>query len=125
MPILEQSRSDKLITSSIENGWTFYAAVTPPTKQQAKRDRYVFSQDVGKAVRVGPVVLVLGSEGEGLRPFLKKHVQYCVSLDKGPGTDALVDSLNVSLTLPPFQGLRPIDIASRSVLPLHYCVPAS
>ncbi|KAL0639324.1 hypothetical protein Q9L58_001550 [Maublancomyces gigas] len=97
MPILEQSRSDKLITSSIENGWTFYAAIPPPTKQQAKRDRYVFSLDVGKAVREGPVVLILGSEGDGLRPFLKKHVQYCVSLDKGPGTDALVDSLNVSV----------------------------
>lgn len=96
MPILEQSRSDKLITSSIENGWAFYASVLPPTKQQAKRDRYVFSMDVGKAVKDGPVVLILGSEGDGLRPFLKKHVQYCVSLDKGPGTDALVDSLNVS-----------------------------
>lgn len=104
MPILEQSRSDKLITSSIENGWTFYAAIPPPTKQQAKRDRYVFSLDVGKAVREGPVVLILGSEGDGLRPFLKKHVQYCVSLDKGPGTDALVDSLNVSLApSPPFR----------------------
>lgn len=47
------------------------------------------------ALRKGPVCLVLGSEGEGLRPFLKKLMKYCVSLDKGPGTEAVVDSLNV------------------------------
>ena len=45
-------------------------------------------------------MLLVGSEGEGLRPFLKKLAKFCVSLDKGSGTDNLVDSLNVSF--PPF-----------------------
>lgn len=95
LPILEQNRSDKMITASSENGWTFYAGVPPPTKNQERRDRYVWSSAVAGALRKGPVCLVLGSEGEGLRPFLKKFVKYCVSLDKGPGTEAIVDSLNV------------------------------
>lgn len=69
----------------------------PPTKNQARRDRYVFASEVGEAVKKGPVLLVLGGEGEGVRSFLKKHVAFCVSLDKGPGTDAVVDSLNVSV----------------------------
>ena len=41
-------------------------------------------------------MLLVGNEGEGLRPFLKKLAKFCVSLEKGSGTDSLVDSLNVS-----------------------------
>lgn len=89
-----------MITQSTENGWTVYAAIPPPTKNQARRDRYVYASEVAKAVKEGPVVLLVGSEGEGLRPFLKKLAKFCVSLDKGSGTDNLVDSLNVSF--PPF-----------------------
>jgi tRNA G18 (ribose-2'-O)-methylase SpoU len=63
LPIFEQSRSDRLIVQSAEAGWTFYAAVPPPTKNQARRDRYVLASEVGDEVKKGPTVLVLGSEG--------------------------------------------------------------
>ncbi|PUU74973.1 Alpha/beta knot methyltransferase [Tuber borchii] len=97
LPIFEHAKSERMITQSTENGWTVYAAIPPPTKNQARRDRYVYASEVTKAVKEGPVVLLVGSEGEGLRPFLKKLAKFCVSLDKGSGTDSLVDSLNVSV----------------------------
>ncbi|RPA98612.1 hypothetical protein L873DRAFT_1844117 [Choiromyces venosus 120613-1] len=97
LPIFEHAKSERMITESTENGWTVYAAIPPPTKNQARRDRYVYASEVGEAVKEGPVMLLMGSEGEGLRPFLKKLSKFCVSLDKGPGADSLVDSLNVSV----------------------------
>ena len=61
------------MVQSAEAGWTFYAAVPPPTKNQARRDRYVFASEVGEAVKKGPVVLVLGNEGIILPYFHKTN----------------------------------------------------
>ncbi|KAG0641200.1 Alpha/beta knot methyltransferase [Tuber brumale] len=97
LPIFEHAKSERMITQSTENGWTVYAAIPPPTKNQARRDRYVYASEVAKVVKEGPVVLLVGNEGEGLRPPLKKLAKFCVSLVKGSGTDSLVDSLNVSV----------------------------
>lgn len=99
LPVLEHSRSDRLITESVQDGWTFYAAVPPATKQQMRRERYVLASEVGGVLEKGPVVLVLGGEGEGLRPLLRKCAGRCVSLERAPGTDRIVDSLNVGLAL--------------------------
>ncbi|CUS08238.1 unnamed protein product, partial [Tuber aestivum] len=93
-PIFEHARSERMITQSTENGWTVYAAIPPPTKNQARRDRYVHSSEVAEALREGPVVLLVGNEGDGLRPLLKKLAKFCVSLGKGSGAGGLVDSLN-------------------------------
>ncbi len=51
-------------------------------------DRTVFSADLS-----GPVAVVVGGEGKGIRPLVKKHCDYLVSIpQKGP-----VDSLNASV----------------------------
>jgi len=96
-----------MITQSTENGWAVYAAIPPPTKHQARRGRYINASEVVGAVKEGPVVLLVGNEGEGLRPFLKKLAKFCVSLEKGSGTHSSVDSLNVSFF---FLSLSPITV---------------
>lgn len=70
-------------------------------------------------------MLLVGSEGEGLRPLLKKLVKFCVSLDKGSGTDSLVDSLNVSFFFFSFLNYGQLLRQDRSVLRPHYSARSS
>ncbi|KAL7271034.1 hypothetical protein RUND412_006229 [Rhizina undulata] len=97
IPILEHAQGERFIKNSAENGWTFYAALPPQKDGQKKDGRYVLGSQVGEAVTKGPVVLVLGSEGEGLRQSLVKNVHYYISIDSAANTDKIVDSLNVSV----------------------------
>jgi len=45
----------------------------------------------------GPVVLLMGGEGEGLRESIKKLCDKCVAITAAPDVDRGVDSLNVSV----------------------------
>lgn len=83
--------------ASVENGWSFFAAVPPVTRQQERRDRYFVAAEVGGRLEEGPVCLVVGSEGEGLRMVVRRECEFCVGLERAVGTERVVDSLNVSV----------------------------
>lgn len=83
--------------ASVENGWSFFAAVPPVTRQQERRDRYFVAAEVGSRLEEGPVCLVVGSEGEGLRMVVRRECEFCVGLERAVGTERVVDSLNVSV----------------------------
>lgn len=102
LPIYEYTNSHKFLTQSKENGWKFYAAVPPPAGPPPTgplpKDfiRYIDESQVGEALTKAPCCLILGQEGEGLRPWLAKQADYKVGIARGEDTDPLVDSLNVS-----------------------------
>ncbi|KAF8420839.1 Alpha/beta knot methyltransferase [Tirmania nivea] len=101
IPIYEHTNSTTFLNGSKANGWKFYAAVPPVTKGdqkvQSKMARVLSESQVGRALFEGPCCLILGQEGEGLRPWLAKQANYQVGIAKGGDTDPMVDSLNVSV----------------------------
>ncbi|KAI5805865.1 Alpha/beta knot methyltransferase, partial [Geopyxis carbonaria] len=100
LPLLSYANPAKFIEESKAHGWTFYAAVPPLTKNQARRDRYLRAESEGvrTALEKGPTVLVMGGEGEGLRDTVRAVCDYCVSVGQPvEGKGSVVDSLNVSV----------------------------
>ncbi|RPB23637.1 hypothetical protein L211DRAFT_786478 [Terfezia boudieri ATCC MYA-4762] len=101
IPIYEYTNSVTFLNGSKDNGWKFYAAVPPVAKGEQKvKDKMAKVLDesqVGRALLEGPCCLILGQEGDGLRPWLAKQANYQVGIAKGDDTDPMVDSLNVSV----------------------------
>ncbi|KAI5853164.1 Alpha/beta knot methyltransferase [Morchella snyderi] len=100
LPLLEHARTERVVQASAEHGWTFYAAVPPVTRQQERRaggSRYVVAGEVGRRLEEGPVALVVGGEGDGLRQVVRRECSFCVGLERAVGTERVVDSLNVSV----------------------------
>lgn len=89
------------ITDSQANGWKVYAAVAPPAAS-GRLDPWVKSamsvDELRDPLRDSPCILMLGSEGEGLRAALKMKadVELCIKGAEG-SVDSGVDSLNVSV----------------------------
>jgi len=101
IPTYEYTNSLTFLNGSKDNGWKFYAAVPPIANgdqkvPKAKIARTLDESQVGRALLEGPCCLILGQEGQGLRPWLANHADYRVGIAKGDDTDPMVDSLNVS-----------------------------
>jgi tRNA G18 (ribose-2'-O)-methylase SpoU len=93
LPILTVKNEHDLVKSSKKNGWRFFAAMTP-TSEEAVRGN---ERDVATALAKGPCVLMLGSEGEGLRAHLQKLADGVAGIRNARGENAGIDSLNVSV----------------------------
>jgi tRNA G18 (ribose-2'-O)-methylase SpoU len=70
-----------------EAGWTIYGAA-------AEKDA-ILATDVSAGV--GPILVVLGNEGRGLRPIVRKHCSKLIAIQGGAPPSSGVDSLNVSV----------------------------
>jgi 21S rRNA (GM2251-2'-O)-methyltransferase len=101
IPILTQTSPSRFIVNSQKAGWRFFAAVPPlrGNRSQSRKGRHVRAEDedVRKALREAPTVLVMGGEGEGLRDTLSKACDRFVSIGNANDVDRGVDSLNVSV----------------------------
>ncbi|KAF8461897.1 Alpha/beta knot methyltransferase [Kalaharituber pfeilii] len=96
--IFEFVNASRFLEQSKGNGWTFYAAVLPPPGSPAQtRFRYIDESQIGNALDEGPCCLILGQEGEGLRPWMAAQANYRVGISRGNNTSETVDSLNVSV----------------------------
>jgi 21S rRNA (GM2251-2'-O)-methyltransferase len=87
------------VKKSQSNGWAFYAGVAPGSASARRPGSKISSmKEVGEALD-SPCVLVLGGEGEGLRPRLQKAIDHLVGIDGAKGSDIQngLDSLNVSV----------------------------
>lgn len=98
LPIMRIKDETGFIKTSKENGWHFLAAVAPDTPQLVN-DRVLvpehdFAEDI---LQTKPVVLMLGNEGEGLRPRIARLANSTVSIQDAYGKHDAVDSLNVSV----------------------------
>jgi 21S rRNA (GM2251-2'-O)-methyltransferase len=102
MRYLKITKGYEFVRKSQSNGWKFYAAVAPASAS-ASADRgepeVVSLKAAGEALRKGPCVLMLGGEGEGLRPRFQKAADGVVGI-QGAGrlkSRFGLDSLNVSV----------------------------
>ncbi|KAL8675385.1 MAG: hypothetical protein Q9168_000216 [Polycauliona sp. 1 TL-2023] len=95
MPLFSVSQSANFIDECQVNGWKFYAAVCPNSSEGARASSrpYFSSTTLGNPTRKHPCVLILGSEGDGLRWNIQKKADFTLGIE---GQRSL-DSLNVSV----------------------------
>ncbi|ODV80512.1 RNA methyltransferase [Suhomyces tanzawaensis NRRL Y-17324] len=109
MDIYEASDSLKFIERIRANGWNVISTGARPAHDELQelktkhdkvethlKNRFVELEELAQILSQGPVLLVMGSEGEGVRTNMKLRSDYLVGIDKGRGEDD-VDSLNVSV----------------------------
>lgn len=77
-------------------GWKVYAAVAPSGKGQSTHPPSLTTDELDDPLGHDPCVLMLGSEGEGLRWNLRSKADFELSI-QGSGQSFGVDSLNVSV----------------------------
>lgn len=103
LPILMVKNEHDLVKSSKRNGWKFFAAISPdavsaqPDSSARQASKVNLQTNIASALSQGPCVLMLGSEGEGLRPHLQKLADGVAGIKNARGENAGVDSLNVSV----------------------------
>ncbi|KAG9238103.1 hypothetical protein BJ875DRAFT_451958 [Amylocarpus encephaloides] len=97
MTLFSINKPEGFIQDSREAGWKIFAAVAPSTSEDAYRSRKLIStDDLEDSLKQTPCILMLGGEGEGLRPNLKRKADSEVYIPGHTGR-ANVDSLNVSV----------------------------
>jgi 21S rRNA (GM2251-2'-O)-methyltransferase len=100
MRYLKIKKDLDFVNRSQANGWKFFAAVAPTSASASRgRLRTLRSREVEEALREAPCVLMLGGEGDGLRPRLQKAADGMVAIDGAAGlsSESGLDSLNVSV----------------------------
>ena len=103
LPLLSVQNTGAFVRSSQEAGWKFFAAVAPPKGPMApsgagsRQQEHLFTTSVQCPLRDGPCVLMLGSEGTGLKPDLQRKADCLISIDGHRAGQGGVDSLNVSV----------------------------
>lgn len=90
---------EEFVAGSKRNGWTVYAAVAPTDPRSNKRQapqEQLGIEDLGEALKEGPCLVLLGSEGEGLRIQIKRQADFNLVI-QGTRQRGAVESLNVSV----------------------------
>lgn len=109
VPIILINNETEFMVMCKEQGWKFYAAGAVESKSTLKASRNSsprkkvedstdssLAEPPATALKHHPCILMLGNEGEGLRPFLQKLAHCNVSIPSAR-SDGVVDSLNVSV----------------------------
>ncbi|KAL8642208.1 MAG: hypothetical protein Q9228_001084 [Teloschistes exilis] len=99
LPLFSVNNPSDFIDMSRENGWKFYAAVSPSSSGSVKATGrpYFSTSTLGAAAEKHPCVLILGSEGEGLKWNIQKKADYLVGIEAARTGYGELDSLNVSV----------------------------
>lgn len=98
VPVLNIDNELSFMERSQENGWLFVASgsATSESTLAHSMQKATVEQRPNQVLKHHPLVLMMGNEGEGLRPFLQKQADFTVSI-AGARSDGLIDSLNVSV----------------------------
>jgi tRNA G18 (ribose-2'-O)-methylase SpoU len=98
LPLLMVKNEHAFIRQSQENGWTFFAAASPDSRSvSGSEPKALELSTMNSALQDGPCVLLLGSEGEGIRPQLQRIVNGTVGIESARGSVQGLDSLNVGV----------------------------
>ncbi|KAL9608403.1 MAG: hypothetical protein Q9167_006766 [Letrouitia subvulpina] len=100
MPLLWVNQPGAFIDSCQQNGWKFYASVAPGSSEFLKtgsRKHYLSTRQLLCPSLEHPTVLVLGSEGDGIRWTVQKKADYVIGIEGQSRGHEGVDSLNVSV----------------------------
>ncbi|KAL9000590.1 MAG: hypothetical protein Q9169_000883 [Polycauliona sp. 2 TL-2023] len=95
LPLFSVGQAASFIDECQDNGWRFYAAVSPDSSDKARATGrpYYSSTALGNPTRKHPCILILGSEGDGLRWNIQKKADFTVGIEG----QRRLDSLNVSV----------------------------
>lgn len=99
LPILSVDQPGSFIEQCQNNGWKFYAAVSPSSSDSEMttgRPFYSLSS-MGNPTQEHPCIMILGSEGEGLRWNIQKKADYLLGIEPQRTGYGELDSLNVSV----------------------------
>lgn len=102
LPIFSASKPLQFFDKSRANGWSFISAAQAEHHNDEKiyntlESKIVQFGDLNKLLETGPCILVLGSEGEGIRTTLRLRSDFLVSIAQAQDVNPLIDSLNVSV----------------------------
>ncbi|KAH7412404.1 mitochondrial putative rRNA methyltransferase [Cadophora sp. MPI-SDFR-AT-0126] len=90
------SKPAQFIVDSKTAGWHVYAAVAPSKRSDPSMPASLSTDDLADPLSEAPCILMLGSEGEGLRWNLRSKADVDLYI-QGSGQSFNVDSLNVSV----------------------------
>lgn len=95
IPIYSVQKPSDFLMKCSQNGWNVVSAVASTSPQS---DKLMSSSDLPNLLQSGPSLLVLGSEGAGLRTNILQRSDFYVRLEgRRDHIDPLIDSLNVSV----------------------------
>ena len=97
LPLVSVSQPGGFIDECRSNGWKIYAAVAPTPGKRTGLSNYFSTSDLGSPVRNHPCLLILGSEGQGLRWNIQRKADFDVGINGPRIGQGEVDSLNVSV----------------------------
>jgi 21S rRNA (GM2251-2'-O)-methyltransferase len=102
IPILAVSKPAEFIAKSAQAGWKICAAVAPDVRAQKARKQLTAASLASKSPLADkPCILMMGSEGEGLRENLRSKADLEVTIARGASgrhvIDVGVDSVNVGV----------------------------
>ncbi|CAD1808855.1 RNA methyltransferase, TrmH family, group 3 [Candida parapsilosis] len=108
--IYQTDRSLKFIDSVRENGWNVISTSAKPDEsnleelkdkdhkiEMSLKDKFINLDSLKTILKRTPVMLVIGSEGKGVRTNMKLRSDYLVGVQKHRENDDIVDSLNVGV----------------------------
>lgn len=78
-----------------KNGWKLISTVAPTDKRN--KSKLINPEEISEILKSEPVILVIGSEGAGIRANLLNRSDHLVSVNNGRIMNECVDSLNVSV----------------------------
>ncbi|KAI6713129.1 hypothetical protein B2J93_5292 [Marssonina coronariae] len=84
------------VVDSKAEGWKIFAAVAPSKFNDPSMPESISTDDLNEPLSEAPCILMLGSEGEGLRSKLRSKADVNLYI-QGCGQGSNVDSLNVSV----------------------------
>ncbi|KAL8784431.1 MAG: hypothetical protein Q9213_003954 [Squamulea squamosa] len=99
LPLFSVGQPGSFINECQENGWKFYAAVSPSSSDSGRVTGrpYLSSTTLGNPIEKHPCILVLGSEGDGLRWNIQKKADFLLGIEAQRTGSGELDSLNVSV----------------------------
>jgi 21S rRNA (GM2251-2'-O)-methyltransferase len=102
IPILAVSKPADFISKSSLAGWKIFASVAPDVRSQKMRKQLTSASIAAKSpLASSPSILMMGSEGEGLRENLRSKADMEVTVVRGSSAkhvvDVGVDSMNVGV----------------------------
>lgn len=102
LPIMSTSKPLQFFEKSRANGWAFISAGSivhhrDSSISQTLQSKSLEFEELSAVLEKTPTILVLGSEGDGIRTSLKLRSDFVVGIKSGANVDRTIDSLNVSV----------------------------
>lgn len=105
MPIYKIESPLHFVDAAKKQGWNVvvtssqiaHSEDTKDKHRQHLANRFIDTDELPRIMDLAPMLMVLGSEGDGVRTNMKLRADFLVGMSKGRADNTLVDSLNVGV----------------------------